>query len=226
MWPFRKLRLLSGALCATALSAAPLWFRTQELPWAAVGTEYRAAIETQVDGRCPQSDVSFSVIAGALPRGFTIQGDVLLGNPQELANFRFRLRGANSCAAAEQDYVLQVTGRPILRVTAEQLVFEYRIGDPVPKSQTLLVAGTWPELPYSIRGEAPWLRIRLNAGVTPRAGSGLAGDAVTVEMNPKGLAAGLYESDLIFYTSNGGTTPIIPVKLKILPAAPKAESQR
>ena len=81
MWSFRRLPFLSGALCATLLAGAPLSFRTRELPWAAIGTAYRTIIQTQVDGRCPLSDVTLSVVAGALPRGLKIDGDVLSGVP-------------------------------------------------------------------------------------------------------------------------------------------------
>lgn len=219
MWSFHRLRLLGCALYAMVLTGAPLTFRTREIPWAAIGTEYRTTIQTQVDGRCPLSDVSLSIVEGALPRGLTIEGDVLSGIPKVMGAFHLRIRGANVCGAAEREYLLEVTGKPILRVVPDEVVFEYHSGDPAPKPQTLLIAGTWPELPYSVSAAASWLHVSLNTGVTPAAGSAFSGDPATVTIMPKDLAPGRYETTLVFSAPGAATMPAIPVKLRILPAA-------
>jgi hypothetical protein len=218
MSSFRKWRLASGILCTT-LAGAPLTFRTRDLPWAAFGTEYRTTIQTQVDGRCPLSDVSLSVVEGVLPKGLAIEGGVLTGVPKEMGTFHLRIRGANVCGAVEREYLLEVTGKPILRVVPDELVFEYRIGDPAPQPQTLRVAGTWPELPYSVSAAASWLHLSLSTGVTPSAGSAFSADPATVTIMPKDLAPGRYETTLVFSAPGAATAPAIPVKLRILPAA-------
>ena len=104
---------------------------------------------------------------------------------------------------------LEVTGKPILRVVPDELVFEYRIGDP----------GTWPELPYSVSAAASWLHLSLSTGVTPSAGSAFSADPATVTIMPKDLAPGRYETALLFSAPGAATMPAIPVKLRVLPAA-------
>ena len=148
-----------------------------------------------------------------------LQGDSVAGIPKQMGIFRFRLRAANNCAAAEQEYSLQVTGRPVLRVSPEELVFECRAGDPVPKPKNVLVSSTWPELPYSVIGKESWLRVRLRAGVTPYLGSAFASDAATVEVVPEDLKPGVYEATLVFLSREGDTPPAVPVTLKVLAAA-------
>lgn len=215
----RSLAPLAAVVCAALVSAAPLSFRTRELAWAAIGSEYRATIQTQGDGRCPLADVVLSVVDGYLPEGLRLQGDALTGMPKQTGIFRFRLRGANNCAAAEQEYQLQVTGRPILRAVPSELNFEYRAGDSAPRPEHVLVSSTWPELPYSVTGAENWLRVRLRAGVTPYPGSAFSGDAATVEVVPQDLKPGVYEATLMFVSREGDTPPAVVVKLKVLAAA-------
>jgi len=215
----RSLALVALAAAAGLLSAAPLSFRSAELPWAAIGTDYRAPIQTLGNGRCSLADVVVTVADGVLPEGLMLQGDCIAGIPKQTGIFRFRLRAANNCAAAEQDFELQVTGKPVLRVSPEELVFEYRIGDPVPPPRNVLVSSTWPELPYSVTGAANWLRVRLRAGVTPYLGSAFASDAATIEVLPQDLKPGVYQAALVFLVREGAAPPTVPVKLTVLPAA-------
>jgi hypothetical protein len=205
--------------CARLVSAAPLVFRTTQLPWAAIGSDYRAPIQTQGDGRCALADVVLSVVDGVLPEGLRLQGDTVAGIPKQMGIFRFRLHAANNCVTAEQDYELQVTGRPILRLSYDDLVFEYRAGDPAPKPKSVLVSSTWPELPYSVTGAQAWLRVRLRSGVTSYSGSAFASDAATVEVLPQELKPGVYEATLVFCARQGDAPPSVPVKLKVLAAA-------
>jgi hypothetical protein len=218
MWSFLRLSLLSASLLTTAWAASPVSFRTQELPWAAIGADYRAQIQTEQDGRCPHGDVELSVAAGTLPRGLMIEGDTLRGVPRELGAFHIRLRSSNTCASAERDYLLQVTGRPILRVAPQELVFEYRVGDRPPAGQSLLISGTWPELPYSVSGAPSWVGVQLTSGIIPSAGSGFSGDVATVEILPKDLTPGSYLANLAFYARPGAAPSTIPVRLIVLPA--------
>lgn len=224
MWCFRSCcqmvsQVALGSLWATAWAAAPVQFRTTELPWAALGTDYHVAIQAQVDGRCPLSDLTLSVVDGFLPRGLSVQGDLLAGVPKEPGIFHFRVRAANGCGSAEADLQLLVTGKPILRVAPEELRFEYRSGDSAPKPQTLLVSSTWPEFAYSITTREPWLQVRLAEGVTPSADSAFAADAAKVQVVPKDLAPGWYETTLIVSGPQVATSPAIPVRLHVLASA-------
>jgi len=206
------------ALGAMPAAAAPLQFRTRELPRAVFGAAYHAILATQVDGRCPTSDVRLELAGGSLPRGIELAGDALTGIPREFGVFRIRIRAANPCAAAVGDLSLEVTGKPILRVTPEQLVVEYREGDPLPKPQVLLVSGSWAELAYTVHAaSAPWLRFRASQGTTPYAGSAYAADSVAVQMMPDGLAPGVYHSVMSFSADQGANMPEIPVTFRVLP---------
>src|SRR3974377_261865 len=92
-------KCILSSMVGAVLLGSPLSFRTHELPWAAIGMDYRVTIQTLVDGRCPQRDVQFSAAAGLLPRGLELQGDWLTGIPKELGTFRFRVRGVTGCGA-------------------------------------------------------------------------------------------------------------------------------
>src|SRR5690349_8496067 len=98
MWSCNRLAALV-TLGGTLWAAAPLQFRTRELPRAVAGSSYRAAVETQVDGRCPSSDVILEIAGGNLPRGIELSGDALAGVPKEFGAFRLRVRAANGCAS-------------------------------------------------------------------------------------------------------------------------------
>lgn len=204
-------------VCAGALfAAAPLEIRTHELPWAAFGLDYRVTIQTQIDGRCTFGNPELSLSAGSLPRGLDLEGDWLTGVPEEVGTFRFRVRGANDCVSTEQEYVLLVTGRPILRASPENVVFEYRIGDLAPEPQSVLISSTWPDLPYTITANAPWLTAHPEEGVTPSAGEALSADRVAVTVNTKDLAPGTYQARLLVTSRQGANAPSIPVELRVI----------
>ena len=208
---------LRGALCALPIAAGPLEFRTRELPHAMFGSPYHAFLATQVDGQCPTSDVRLEVGGGSLPRGIELVGDALSGIPKEFGTFRLRVRAANPCASAAVDLELEVTGKPILRVTPEELVVEYREGDPLPKPAVILVSGSWPSLLYSVHADnAPWLHFQAGQSTTPYAGSPYTADPVTVQVTPEGLAPGVYRAFLTFSTEQGANTPRVPITFRIL----------
>jgi hypothetical protein len=213
---FHSSSILLSTACAALAAGGPLAFRTRELPRAALGADYRVTIQTQVDGRCPSSDARLSLEAGSLPRGLELRGEWLTGVPKELGVFRFRLRGATDCTAARQDYVLEVTGRPILRATPENLVFDYRVGDPQPEPQTVLLSSTWPELPYAVSTTAAWLRAVPEQGVTPDAGAALGADRVSVHVLAADLAPGVYEGRLVFMAHQSAASPAIRVTLRVI----------
>jgi hypothetical protein len=226
-WKPRRLAALLAALLwvlgVYPACAANVGLRTRELPWAAFGSPYRAVLETFVDGRCIDGGLTFSAVDGALPRGLELRGDTITGAPEEFGAFPFRVRVSNNCGAEERAFVLQVTGRPILRVTPDKLDLEYCHGGPVLETRTLLVSATWPSLSYTLtKGSEPWLQIRQQAGVTPLPGSPYAGDVVRLQFVPENLAPGSYESVLVFSGPQGAAALTVPVRLRVFgpPTAP------
>jgi hypothetical protein len=217
-----RFRWLAVLLCAFAChpsAAATVGFRTRELPWAAFASPYRVLIETFVDGRCVDGGIGFSTVSGALPRGLELRGGSITGSAEELGAFHFRLQVTNGCGVDERDFVLQVTGRPILRVSPEAVEMEYHIGGPLPEAN-LLVSATWPQFPYFLtNGSETWLRVRQRAGVTPLPGSPYAGDAVQLEIVPEKLTPGTYESILVFSGPQGAAPWTVPVRLNVVAAA-------
>ena len=210
-------RLAAVLAFGGSLAAGPLQFRTRELPRAVIGAAYHAVVETQVDGRCPESDVVLEVAPGSLPRGVELSGNVLMGVPREFGVFRMRIRAVNGCAAAAEDLALEVTGKPILRAAPEELVFEYREGDPLPQPQSMLVSGSWPDLAYAVAiANGPWLRFHANQGATPPAGSPYSADSVFFQVQPGGLAPGVYRSVIRLSTGMGANMPEVPVTLRVL----------
>jgi len=191
--------------------------RTADLPWAMVNTAYRSAIETAVDGRCPESDVAVSLNGGSLPRGIEITAGYLAGTPKEVGRFQFSVRAANNCSSAVKDFELIVTGKPMLRVFPEELRYEYRAGQAAPPL-TVEVSASWPDLPYAMRIDAPWLTAKPRAGVTPTAGSALAADAVSLEVDTKNLPPGTYRASVRFFNSMGANSPTVAVTLRVLAA--------
>ena len=195
----------------------PVQIRTSDLPWAIVNTAYSSAIVTGLDGRCPNGDAALSVSDGALPRGLDITGGSLQGIPKETGTFHFSIRAANNCSSDEKALELVVTGKPILRVFPEELSCEYRAGQAAPAPLTVQVSATWPDLPYSIQAGAGWL-VRKGGGITPVAGSGLASDAVSLEIDPRNLAPGLYRTSVRFSTWLGANSPAVSVTLRVVAA--------
>jgi hypothetical protein len=192
--------------------------RTLELPWAVVNTGYRSPIETGVDGRCPDSDVIVTLHQGTLPRGFEIRAGYLFGTPKEVGRFHFSVRAANNCSSVVKDLELIVTGKPVLRVSPGELAFRYRAGEAGPAPLTAQVSASWPELPYSIQVDAPWLTAKVRAGVTPGTASGLASDEVSLEIDPKNLAPGTYRASVRFSTWLGANSPVVAVTLTVVAA--------
>ena len=213
----KLLALALTVLGAAALHGQPIQFQTQELPWAIVGTSYSAIIETVVDGRCLSSGgLILALAGGTLPHGMMLRGESLTGTPTAVGRYRFAIRAGNLCAADEREFDLIVSGRPILRAVPEELVYEYKIGGPDPQPQNVLVTGTWPNLPYSVRADkGPWVIPEQAQGMTPDRGSAFAADEITVRVNPDKLVAGVYRSTLVIATWQGANAPRIPVTLRV-----------
>ena len=200
------------------LRGGALAIRTAELPWAVVNTGYRTAIETGIDGRCPDGDVAVSLNGGNLPRGLEVRAGFLSGTAREIGKFQFSVRASNACSAAEKEFELIVTGKPILRAFPEELTCEYRVGGAGPAPLTVLVSASWPDLPYAMRIDAPWLSGKVRAGTTPATGSGLTSDAVSLQVDPKDLAPGIYHGSLRLSTWMGANSPVVAVTLRVVAA--------
>ena len=204
-------------LLSSCLPAPALQIRTDKLPWAVQGQPYQAQIDMVLEDRCIKADVSFALVAGTLPRGLVLTSFGLEGTPREMGRFQFTIRAANDCVSVVKTVELFVTAKPVLQVSTNELTFEYHVGGDVPKPQTVLVASTWPNLPYSVATNgAEWLRAAQTNGVTPDIGSSLSGDSAIVRVNPEKLAPGIYRTTLVFTTWMGANAPEISVTLKIV----------
>ena len=224
MSSFRRIVRAALVLAALAggawpLSAAAVGFRTRALPLAAFGSPYRAELLTVFDGRCIDGGAGFAVVDGELPAGLELRGNTITGVPQEFGAFAVRLRVSNDCGAEERDFVVEVTGRPILHVAPEQIELEYQVGGTVTAGAVLQVSATWPAYRYSvIQGGEKWLRVLQNTGMTPRPGSPFAADVVELQIVVEGLAPGKYESVLVFAGPQGATPVSVPVRLRVVAA--------
>jgi hypothetical protein len=210
------------AIWAPALCAQGVRFQTVELPQAAIGTLYNAPVVALPDGRCVSGGgVVLGVAEGELPHGVELRGDSLTGIPDTIGTSRFTLRAATGCGAAEREFEVMVTGRPILRAIPEELIFEYRAGDAQPGSQSVRVSGTWPGLPYMVRAEhGPWIAWEPREGATPGRGSAFSADEIAVRVDPSKLAPGVYHAVLVLSAWQGANAPKIAVTLKITGSTP------
>jgi hypothetical protein len=211
------LRCFALPLLATPfLLAQAIQIRTEDLPPAMVGAGYHERIEASVDGRCPGSDIFLKAI-GNLPRGLELRGQDLTGAARETGVFRFRIRAANTCAAVERRFQLAVTGKPILKVYPEALMFQVRAGHDAPPPESVTVSASFPDLPYTVSTDAAWMILKPRSGVTPPAYSGLAADMVQVEVSTRNLAAGIYRGTIRCSTWSGANAPEVAVTLIVLP---------
>jgi predicted phage tail protein len=62
------------------------------------------------------------------------------------------------------------------------------------------------------------LTAKPRAGVTPTAGSALAADAVSLEVDTKNLPPGTYRASVRFFNSMGANSPTVAVTLRVLAA--------
>ncbi len=181
-----------------------------------VGAAYHERIETGIDGRCLGVDVDMAV-TGQLPRGLELRGDYLTGTALEAGKYKLRIRAANTCSSTEKELDLIVTGKPILRVYPESLLFQFRAGQDAPATQSVQVSATWPGLAYAVNSDAAWVIPKRRGGVTPAKDSGLSSDVVSVEVAPKDLKPGIYRSTLRLSTWYGANSPGVEVTLIVLP---------
>jgi hypothetical protein len=213
----RIARLSLLAATAASLFAQSVRVRTFELDWAIIEQPYRASIDTEVDGACPaQGNLTLSLVKGTLPAGLQLNDFGLTGTPAELGVFSFTIKAQTACDSASKDLTLIVTGRPILRVSQSELHFECRLDGPASDGQAVLVASTWPRLPYTVTADGDdWLRFDMANGRTPPRGSSLTGDSVIVHAEPGRLPPGVYHGTLEFSAPMSANQPTIAVTLTV-----------
>ena len=215
-----KALLLLAALSGPSFAGTSIEILTAELPWAMLHTAYDLPIAIRTNPICPEAEILFSVAAGRLPEGLELNLDGIHGTPHQPGSFRFTLRAANGCTQVTRELTLVVTGKPILRVDAEELIFEHHAGVADPPARSVLVSSSWPSLPYSVNGGAcAWLKFAQSEGHTPPADSALMADPVWVRVLPHDLAPGKYSCSLVFSTWRGANAPVVHVRLEVVAPA-------
>jgi hypothetical protein len=105
---------------------------------------------------------------------------------------------------------------PAINLNRTHLNFGYVIGGNVPGSQTFTISSTYGILNWTASGNVSWLN------VSPSSGTG-SGAAVTVSVDPLGLASGTYVGAISVSDPNAGNSPqTIPVELTVHKAGASA----
>ncbi|MGD0297165.1 MAG: hypothetical protein ABSE86_08610 [Bryobacteraceae bacterium] len=207
-----------ASLSQPALSKGVVEIESVDLPRAIQGMAYSATIRTTVDGQCPSGNVGLFLAGGSLPRGLRITDDGLAGVPMEMGVFRFWIVARNMCASTTKGFELLVTGRPILRAVPERIELTLS-ADGQPDGPSVLIAGTWPGLPYSLSTpQSDWLTFRQAEGTTPQEGSAFLGDRATLLINPRKLAPGIHHAKI--FVSAWRADPVT-VELTVTVTMPK-----
>ncbi len=187
------------------------------LPVAAKGVPYRASLDWHADPRChPVADEVLALAGGALPPGLQLTMLGLEGVPAQTGNFRFTVRTGNGCISRTRNWEVEVTGKPILEASPEQITFTSKAPGEKPAPRSMLVSSTWPDRPYRVEKQnADWLEVHLNTGRTPAANSALTGDTVTLAADPSKLEPGTYRGSLVVSMPDAANVKTIPVSLVV-----------
>ena len=173
-------------------------FVTADLPWAIVEKGYEAPpLEVRVSGSCPHGGVGYAVVSGALPPGIQLSRlGYFSGAPLHTGEFMFTVRASDGCGWAAKQFILAVTGAPLITVAPMRVSFICKVGE-APKDQELRVSATWPRLAYRLMvSSAPWLTATPAHGSTPHQGSAMAHDIVNLHVDPEGLKPGHYSASI------------------------------
>jgi hypothetical protein len=188
----------------------------QQLPVAAKGVAYRTSLDIRSDVRCPMADAALSLVSAKLPPGLKLTMDGLDGTPLETGHFRFTVRIGNGCSSRTRTLDLEVTGKPVLEASPDQITFSAKVTGQKPAPRVVLVSSTWPDLPYRVEKQnADWLEVNLASGRTPPANSALTGDMVTLTADPSKLQPGTYRGALLVSTPGGANLQSVPVVLVV-----------
>ena len=216
-----------GSWLVAAAGAADMEILTPWLPWAIVGRSYAPpALETRISGRCPFGTVGYSVVAGALPPGIQLSAaGYFSGVPVRTGSFPLIIRAANVCMWTAKRFEFVVTGAPLLLVEPAVIEFRVTAGERSPP-HTVRVSGTWPDAAYEVISGASWLAAVAERGRVPLAGGGLEADVVRLNVTPKNLPPGRYETTLRFTMAEAANAPVVAVALTVEPAAIRTEPTR
>ena len=223
--------MLTLVLSTPTLNAgAGMEFVTPELPRAALGKGYGPApLEVRVGGRCPLGGIGYTVMAGKLPPGLQLSRlGYFSGMASRAGSYDFVIRAANGCSVAMKQFTIVVTIAPLLTVTPAHLIFVAAEHDGSPE-QSLLVSGTWPNLPYSIAiAGGDWLTALPEQGRTPGVSftpassatsspiPAAAGDTVRVRIHSSNLSPGHYSATLTFSAWQATPSAAVVVELTVL----------
>jgi hypothetical protein len=183
---------------AFLVAATEIEFLTADLPWAVAEKGYEAPpLEVRVSGSCPHGGVGYSVVAGTLPPGIQLSRlGYFSGVPLHTGEFTFTIRASDGCGWTGKQFKLVVTGAPVIKVTPLRLSFTCKAGE-TPPEQRIMVAATWPRLPYRLTlSTAAWLTATPEHGTTPRQGSAMVEDIVHVTIDTAGLKPGHYTASI------------------------------
>jgi hypothetical protein len=173
-------------------------FVTPDLPWAVAEKGYEAPpLEVRVSGLCPIGGVGYAVVKGPLPQGVQLSRlGYFSGAPLHTGEFPFTVRASDGCGWIEKQFILVVTGAPVITVTPLRISFESKAGE-TPAEQQMRVSATWPRLAYRLTvTNAAWLSATPEHGTTPRAGSAMADDIVHLRLDTTGLKPNHYRATI------------------------------
>jgi hypothetical protein len=173
-------------------------FVTVELPWAITEKGYEAPpLEVRVSGSCPHGGVGYSVVSGALPPGIQLSRlGYFSGAPLHTGEFKFTVRASDGCGWAGKEFLLVVTGAPMITVAPMGISFACKVGESPPEQQ-VRVSATWPRLAYRLTtSNAAWLTATPEHGATPREGSAMTHDIVYLRVDTAGLKPGHYSASI------------------------------
>jgi hypothetical protein len=217
-------------MIALVLSTQPLnggagmEFLTAELPRAALGKGYEPApLEVRVGGACPLGGIGYAVMGGKLPPGLQLSRlGYFSGAASRAGSYDFVIRAANGCSATMKQFTIVVSAAPLLTATPAHLIFVAAEHDGSPE-QSLVVSGTWPNLPYKITiAGGDWVTALPELGRTPGAtsssgsASSVAGDTVRVRVRCSNLSAGHYSATLTLSAWQAAPSAAVVVELTVL----------
>jgi len=192
----------------------------------AVGTAYQQTISTVNANSCGliSSPVSFSVTAGALPNGLSLQGSSITGTPTLPGTFNFTLTATSGCGdMASAKLSITITGTaPQMTANPTTLAFTVQQGaNNIPADQQIALSSSGAALTYTATVSTSggnWLSMKNSStGTTP--------GSVTVGLvNFANLSPGAY-AGTVSISSQASNSPVtVAVNLTVVAAAPVVAS--
>jgi hypothetical protein len=144
--------------------------------------------------RCPLNHVGLEIVAGSLPDGLRLTSSgYFSGVPTGIGRHDFRLRATNGCGRIEQEFTLEVTAAPVLRVTPRSRLIEYKMQSSFNPPIYIRIDADRPGQAYAVYApQYPWIRLVPRSGRVPANEGGLEGDLVEVQLDHANLWPGDY----------------------------------